>query len=90
MRRQHAPCQEAPSYCLRLGTGPHCVCGHYYPQTCQGGHLILPGLKWQLIEVLACYGMPFDQIAARTGLSVHAVRKVVHGVRSARALERQP
>lgn len=90
MRRQHAPCGQLPGYCLRLGTGPHCLCGQYYPQACQGGYLILPGLKWQLVEVLAFYGMPFGQIADRTGLSVHAVRKVVHGVRSPRVHVKQP
>jgi hypothetical protein len=90
MRREHAPCPEVPGYCLRPGEGPHCICGHYYPQTCQGGHLILPALKRRYVEVLAFYGMPFVQIAARTGLSVHAVRKIVHGVRGPQVQVRQP
>lgn len=86
----HEPCQNVPGWCVRLDAPPHCLCGHEYPGTCQGGHPILLGTEWQKIAGLAADGVPFTTIARETGHSPGTVRKVVHGVRNPRLVVRRP
>jgi hypothetical protein len=64
------------------GTDPddpqRCLCGQVYPAECRGGWPILR-VGWQPILDLAAQGVSFAQIAKRTGLTVHTVRRIVHG-----------
>jgi hypothetical protein len=64
------------------GTNPddpqRCLCGQVYPTECRGGWPILRG-GWQPILDLAAQGVSFQQIAGQTGLTVHTVRRIVHG-----------
>ena len=88
MKRYHEPCQQEPGWCVRPGTPAHCLCGHYYPQECQGGHPILLGTEVQKITSQAAQGVAFTKIAQQTGRTLGTVRKVVHGVRNVRLVVR--
>ena len=56
-----------------------CTCGYVYPVYCRGGHPILRAETRDAIRTRAAAGMPFARIAEETGLSLHLVRRVVHG-----------
>lgn len=78
-RRHHEPCQQVPGFCIDPGTEPHCLCGYVYPDHCRGGHPILPAEVGGKLRRLAAEGVSFAKIAAELGLTVHTVRRVVHG-----------
>jgi hypothetical protein len=53
--------------------------GYVYPGYCRGGHPIVRAATREAITTRAAAGVPFARIAEQTGLSVHLVRRVVHG-----------
>jgi len=56
-----------------------CTCGYVYPRQCRGGIPILLAATHEAITSRAAEGVPFARIARETGLSLHMVRRVVHG-----------
>jgi len=56
-----------------------CLCGQVYPQECRGGFPILRPELQERIWGLASEGASFQRIAAETGISVHSIRRFVHG-----------
>ena len=68
--RSHAEDPQDPS---------RCTCGYVYPGYCRGGHPILRAETRDAITTRAAASMPFARIAEETGLSLHLVRRVVHG-----------
>lgn len=56
-----------------------CACGYVYPTYCRGGHPILRAEVGGKLRDLADAGVPFTKIAAELGLTVHTVRRVIHG-----------
>jgi len=88
VKRYHEPCQQEPGWCVRPGAPAHCLCGHCYPQQCEGGHPVLPGTDVRKITSLAAEGVAFTKIAQLAGHTVGTVRKVVHGVRNVRLVVR--
>ena len=61
------------------GDGSPCACGYVYPAQCRGGHPILPAATRDAITGRAAAGVPFARIAEQTSVSLHTVRRVVHG-----------
>ncbi len=88
MKRYHEPCQQQPGWCVRPGTPAHCLCGHYYPQQCQGGHPILLGTEVRKITSLVAQGVSFTKIARQTGHTLGTVRTIVDGDRNVRLVVR--
>ena len=68
--RFHAEDPEDPS---------RCTCGYVCPNYCRGGRPILPVETRDAITTRAAAVVPFARIAEVAGLSLHMVRRVVHG-----------
>ncbi len=56
-----------------------CTCGYVYPGECRGGIPILLGDAYAAVTSRATAGVSFARTAEETGLSLHVVRRVVHG-----------
>lgn len=56
-----------------------CTCGYRYPEYCRGGIPIMLATDREKITSRAAAGMSFRQIAAETGVTLHTVRRIVHG-----------
>jgi len=56
-----------------------CTCGFIYPGECRGGIPVLLGDAYVAVTSRAAAGVSFARIAEEAGLSLHVVRRVVHG-----------
>jgi hypothetical protein len=61
------------------GNPDTCTCGYTYPAYCRGGHPILTADTGRRLRDMAADGVPFTRIAAELNLTVHIVRRIVHG-----------
>lgn len=68
-----------PRHAANPGDPTRCTCGQLYPAECRGGLPILPSAIGAAITSQAAEGVPFTRIAEQVGVSLHTVRRVVHG-----------
>jgi len=56
-----------------------CLWGYVYPRECRCGIPVLLGDAYAAVTSRATAGVSFARIAEDRGLSLHVVRRVVHG-----------